>query len=227
MFHPEGPTLLELARQALSSTERGYDLLAPKFDVTPFRTPEAVLGPAREYLRREVAPRRLLDLACGTGAVLEREIADACVGVDVSRGMLRVARVRAPGARLVRADALHPPFRRGFDAVTCFGALGHFRPPEQRVLASAVSGCLVPGGHFVFATARRPSRLSGVYWRSRAFNAAMHVRNALVAPPFVMFYMTFLLPEATRTLEAEGFRVRVVAELPEGLVLVDAVRLEG
>src|SRR5690242_17323879 len=27
MFHPNGPTFLELAVQALSSTERGYDLL--------------------------------------------------------------------------------------------------------------------------------------------------------------------------------------------------------
>ena len=32
MFHPQGPTLWELAVQALSSTERGYDLLAPKFE---------------------------------------------------------------------------------------------------------------------------------------------------------------------------------------------------
>ena len=39
MFHPQGPTFWELARQALSSTQRGYDLLAPKFDFTPFRTP--------------------------------------------------------------------------------------------------------------------------------------------------------------------------------------------
>jgi hypothetical protein len=43
MFHPQGPTFWELARQVLSSTERGYDLLAPKFDFTPFRTPEEIL----------------------------------------------------------------------------------------------------------------------------------------------------------------------------------------
>ena len=43
MFHPQGPTFLELARQALSSTERGYDLLASKFDYTPFRTPNEII----------------------------------------------------------------------------------------------------------------------------------------------------------------------------------------
>jgi hypothetical protein len=36
MFSPEGPSLRELAVQALSSVEGGYDLLAPKFDHTPF-----------------------------------------------------------------------------------------------------------------------------------------------------------------------------------------------
>src|ERR687888_2326849 len=35
-----GPTFFELAKQVLSSTERGYDLLAPKFDLTSFRTPD-------------------------------------------------------------------------------------------------------------------------------------------------------------------------------------------
>ncbi|MEV6184063.1 SAM-dependent methyltransferase, partial [Streptomyces sp. NPDC052015] len=43
MFSPHGPTLRELAVQALSSVEHGYDLLAPKFDHTPFRTPDSVL----------------------------------------------------------------------------------------------------------------------------------------------------------------------------------------
>ena len=43
MFRPGGPTFVELARQALSSVERGYDLLAPKFDLTPFRTHDELL----------------------------------------------------------------------------------------------------------------------------------------------------------------------------------------
>ena len=45
MFHPKGPTLLELTKQALSSTTKGYDLLAEKFEYTPFRTPDILLEP--------------------------------------------------------------------------------------------------------------------------------------------------------------------------------------
>ena len=68
MFHPKGPTFFELAEQALSSTQRGYDLLAPKFDYTPFRTPQAVLDAVGEALRPLVPFAAGLDICCGTGA---------------------------------------------------------------------------------------------------------------------------------------------------------------
>jgi hypothetical protein len=42
VFSPGGPSVRELAVQALSSVEGGYDLLAPKFGCTPFRTPGGV-----------------------------------------------------------------------------------------------------------------------------------------------------------------------------------------
>src|ERR1039458_8699563 len=51
MFSPEGPSVRELAMQALSSVEGGYDLLAPKFDRTPFRTPDGVLDATAGALR--------------------------------------------------------------------------------------------------------------------------------------------------------------------------------
>lgn len=227
MFHSEGPTFWELAREALSSTERGYDLLAPKFDSTPFRTPDEIARAVADYLM-VAPPRRVLDLCCGTGAMLEalRPVAKGpLVGLDFSRGMLGIA--RRTGARLVRANALAPPFREVFDLVTCFSALGHFLPAEHRRLARAVRGCLCPGGRFVFATAEMPARTSSAYWKSRAFNAAMHVRNALWSETFNMYYLTFLLPEAKEILEEEGFEVAVKNVFPEPYdrhFLVDARR---
>jgi len=209
MFHPDGPTFWELARQALSSTERGYDLLAPKFDVTPFRTPEQILRATAVYLRGD-PPVHALDLCCGTGAMLEvlRPLAkETAVGLDFSQGMLRVA--RRTGAPLVGANALAPPFHEAFDLVTCFSALGHFLPSEHEALVRAVRSCLRPGGRFLFATGQMPETTSMGYWISRAFNAAMHVRNAFWSPSFIMYYLTFLLPEARDFLEKEGFEVRV------------------
>lgn len=234
MFHPRGPSFWELARQALSSTEVGYDLLAPKFDVTPFRTPDPILAATSRYLGKR-AFSRALDLCCGTGAVASilRPLAtDLVVGLDFSIGMLRVAgraerpsEGRAP-CGWVRADAVRPPFAAAFDLVTCFSALGHFLPGQHRMLVRSVRDALVAGGRFVFVTGRMPHRFSRAYWLSSAFNAAMHVRNALWSPPFVMYYLTFLLPEARALLEQEGFSVEVVeglfAEPFARLSLVDA-----
>ena len=224
MFHPDGPTFWELARQALSSTEHGYDLIAPKFDVTPFRTPDAILTRAGAYISEYLEPGRALDLCCGTGAVLATLGYEAAVGLDRSRGMLDAARKHAPSATYVRADVLRPPFVGAFDLVTCFSALGHILPADEERFVRAVKSCLRPGGHFVFVTTRMPSMWSRRYWVSRGFNAAMHVRNALWSPPFVMYYLTFLLPEATEHLEDAGFEVRVteMTEMFERLVLVDA-----
>jgi ubiquinone/menaquinone biosynthesis C-methylase UbiE len=230
VFHPEGPTPWELARQALSSTERGYDLLAPKFDFTPFRTPDELIEPFVHYIERtgRPGPERALDLCSGTGAVLEALSSisrTAPVGLDFSQGMLRQARLRGVSSPLVRARAEQPPFQNCFDLVTCAGALGHFRERE-RELVSSVRQMLVPGGRFVFLTARRPQRLSMAFVVSSMFNAAMHVRNALWKPPFVMFYLTLLLDEAAALLGAGGFEVSAAdTEMPppfERTVIVDA-----
>ena len=93
MFHPEGPSVLELTNQWLSSTQRGYDLLAPKFDYTPFRTPDSVLSIVREHIMPFAPLNSLLDLCCGTGAAIQalEGLYDHAVGIDFSRGMLDVA----------------------------------------------------------------------------------------------------------------------------------------
>uniref|UniRef100_UPI001F2EC4CF methyltransferase domain-containing protein n=1 Tax=Streptomyces sp. CC228A TaxID=2898186 RepID=UPI001F2EC4CF len=95
MFTAEGPTLRELTAQALSSVEHGYDLLAPKFDVTPFRTPAAVLESVADVLRPLGPFGAGLDLCCGTGAgtgLLRELCRERVTGVDVSAGMLARAR---------------------------------------------------------------------------------------------------------------------------------------
>ena len=212
MFGPGGPSFRELLQQALSSTDRGYDLLAPKFDVTPFRTPDALLQAARPLLGEDGSVARGLDLCCGTGAglaLLRPLCREGFWGIDRSAGMLAEARRRHPGAILVRGDALDAPLRGRFDLVTCFGAFGHILEHDEPRLVAAVHGLLAPGGRFAFFTAREPNPLNPGVWLARGFNAAMRVRNALISPPFIMYYLTFLLGRATALLEAQGFEVVV------------------
>jgi SAM-dependent methyltransferase len=217
MFHPSGPTLLELARQGLSSTERGYDLLAPKFDFTPFRTPDAIVDAVGEHLRPLAPFGSALDLCCGTGVgvrMLRPLCCERVVGLDFSEGMLAEARRRlgeAPrstgGARVEwkRADALDLAYRDEIDVVTCFGAFGHIPRHEEERFVAGIFRALRPGGRFVFATAHRPRPLSPAWIVGRGYNGLAHLRNLLVRPRFVMFYLTFLLEDASRLLEAAGF----------------------
>jgi hypothetical protein len=58
-------------------------------------------------------------------------------------------------------------------------------------------------------TSYRPPLWSQRYWLARLFNAAMHVRNFLHAPPFIMYYLTFLLPGVETLLRHEGLEVEV------------------
>ena len=216
MFHPKGPTFLELARQALSSTERGYDLLASKFDYTPFRTPDAILESAAQHLRADAPFAAGLDLCCGTGAAM-RMLRPLCrqrvVGIDFSQGMLEVARQRTVDAagtahlEFVRGNVLAMPFERAFDLAVCFGAFGHILRKDEPRFVSEIARVLKPGGRFVFTTFYPPPLWSPEYWLSRSFNAAMRVRNFLHSPPFIMYYLTFLLPQAKGLLEQHGFDV--------------------
>ncbi|GAA2514612.1 class I SAM-dependent methyltransferase [Streptomyces levis] len=211
----------ELAVQALSSVPRGYDLLAPKFDHTPFRTPDAVLDAVESALRPMGPFATGLDLCCGTGAgtgVLTRLCGEHVTGADFSAGMLDVARERirsdGPPVSWVRADARALPFAPAFDLVVSFGAFGHFLPRELPGLFAQVRSVLRPGGRFAFPLVAPPRPGSRGYWALLGFDTVMRVRNALWRPPFVMYYRTFRLGDVRRELVQAGFRVELYA-LPE------------
>ncbi|MFI5756724.1 class I SAM-dependent methyltransferase [Streptomyces sp. NPDC051569] len=235
MFSSQGPTLRELAVQALSSIEHGYDLLAPKFDRTPFRTPDALLD-AVVHAVRPLGPFRTgLDICCGTGAgtgALRRLCEERVVGVDFSAGMLAMAASAlpdapdapdapaapdapgAPGApdpsggpavNWVRADARALPFAPVFDLAASFGAFGHFLPAERPALFARAHAALRPGGLFAFPVPAPPRVGSSLYWALWGFDTAMRLRNLLRRPSFVMYYRTFRLPDVLDELARAGF----------------------
>jgi ubiquinone/menaquinone biosynthesis C-methylase UbiE len=234
MFHPHGPTFWELAEQCLSSTEHGYDLLAPKFDRTPFRTPDEVLNGLARYLGPQRSIDAALDICCGTGAAvgilrpLVRLSQDTTagqrhggrfrqgvVGIDFSRGMLDVARRKFPNrpgeapVEFVQRDVLEMDFREEFDLAITLGSLGHILREDEPRFVERVAAALKPGGRFVFVTTQMPPVWSPRWLLSRGFNTAMRVRNAIRRPPFIMYYLTFLLPRAGQLLQDAGFDVSV------------------
>ncbi|MGV8979131.1 MAG: class I SAM-dependent methyltransferase [Cellulomonas sp.] len=99
----------------------------------------------------------VLDVATGTGLVL-RALRDRCgsdaprmIGVDVSPGMLAVARRALPDAALIEADARSLPLPdASVDLITCVTGL-HLIPDTRAVLDEWVR-VLRPGGAVVTAT---------------------------------------------------------------------------
>jgi ubiquinone/menaquinone biosynthesis C-methylase UbiE len=97
--------------------------------------------PELEALRarlQALPPRSFLDVACGTG-FLTRDLPGDITALDQSASMLRIARERLPGRRLLRGDALHLPFRdAAFGCLVAAHFYGHLDAPSRsRFLAEA------------------------------------------------------------------------------------------
>lgn len=101
----------------------------------------------RRHLRSD--GNRLLDVACGTGRHIEHLKADFQVeGLDISEGLLELARELNPGILFHQGDMIHFELAKRYDVVTClFSSIGYVRTVEN--LRQAI-GCMaqhvVPGG---------------------------------------------------------------------------------
>jgi SAM-dependent methyltransferase len=121
----------------------------------------------RSYIgRHRPLATSLLELGCGTGAILSG-LADslAVTGLDRSPQMLAIAADRVPAARLVRADMTGFRLAATFDVVICvFDTLNHL-PAFDAWLAlfDRVHEHLADGGLFIFDvnTTGRLRRLDG------------------------------------------------------------------
>jgi len=105
------------------------------------------------------AARSVLDIATGTGLVLRSLSAAGRVdwsgseltGIDISEGMLAVARAALPSARFVNADAARLPFEDdSFDLITCVTALHLF--PDASAALLEWRRVLRPRGRVIVAT---------------------------------------------------------------------------
>jgi len=131
-----------------------YDRLSPLWRDWLYRAPLGAFDAAT--VAALPAGGDVLDLGCGTGAVLERLLAlDApfgtYTGFDVSPAMLARARAKlghVPGTRFESLDLrVEPPSDGPFDLVVSAWALEHL--PEPGTLVAAARARLRPGGRLV------------------------------------------------------------------------------
>lgn len=137
----------------MASHAAPYDRLARFYDDI-MDDPRGRVARISELVERyRPDPESLLDLACGTGAVLEHLAwVPRRAGLDASKEMLAEARAKLPGVELFCADMPNFALGRRFDVVTCaFDSINHlldFRHWESTF--SAVADHLTEGGLFVF-----------------------------------------------------------------------------
>jgi SAM-dependent methyltransferase len=108
-----------------------YDRVAARYDDRyAWARYEGVEQALTSFLRTSPRPApAVLEVGCGTGRWVQGLHAARIrpIGVDISRGMLSIARARVVGARLVRARAEALPLLAGsIDRVFCVNALHHF-----------------------------------------------------------------------------------------------------
>ncbi|MDB1088284.1 methyltransferase domain-containing protein [Streptomyces sp. ACA25] len=116
-----------------------------------------VHGEARFCDALLVPGSRLLDAGCGTGRVAVRlaELGHHCVGVDVDRSMLAVARRTAPDLPwlhrdLRELDAADPALQQGFDLVVAAGnVVPLLAPGTGPEVIRRLAALLLPGGLLV------------------------------------------------------------------------------
>ena len=123
-----------------------------------------------------------LEVGCGTGhwlAAVETRV-PLLAGVEPAAGMLALARVAAPGARLVRARAEQLPWRDAtFDRVVCINALHHFAD-RMRFFVEA-RRILRPGGA-VMSIGKDPHADRDAWWVYDFFPETLDIDRQRFAP---------------------------------------------
>ncbi|MEW1681716.1 methyltransferase domain-containing protein [Streptomyces sp. NPDC093594] len=134
---------------------RGYDALARRYDEaydsdTKYGSWVAELN----SLLRDGSS--VLDLGCGSGVPVARDIASAghrVMGIDISRAQISRAERFVPGAHFAQADATALDFPPGsFDAVVALYVLIHVPLEQQLRLLERIASWLRPGGLLLCST---------------------------------------------------------------------------
>ena len=107
------------------------------------------------WLRQKLfQPRTALDLGCGTGVLCRilHESGIHCTGMDLSAGMIQIARQSDPDSIYEVANMITYRPDTQFDLVTCTGdALNHIRLLSDLLrIFQNVYEYTAPGGYFIF-----------------------------------------------------------------------------
>jgi len=214
-----------------------YDSIATTYDASRFANSYGAFIDAQErkILSRflEGAGRNVVELACGTGRLLNY----ASVGVDASNEMLREAAKKYPDKQLLQAPAHQLPFDSGsVDAVYCFHLVMHLDVDYLKAVFAEFSRILRPGGALIFdfpsATRRRLARRNQGGWHGNSSFSVASVSRLipsdlhLVSSTGIMLAPVHILPSAIRkaTLPVDSLMCRTFLKYLASYLVVKFVK---
>jgi SAM-dependent methyltransferase len=130
-----------------------YDLLAKFYDRLMSDSSLRSKQVMRCIERYDPTASSLLELGCGTGAVLYGLSAvGPLAGMDISPNMLDLARARLPGAEFIQGDISSFDLERRFDVIVCtYDVLNHLAEFNRWISCFACAWKhLTEGGLFIF-----------------------------------------------------------------------------
>lgn len=153
----------------------------------------------------DLAGRRLLDVACGTGelAAAAARRGASSEGIDFAVTMIEKAIAQYPDVRFREGDAEQLPYRgSSFDAVVCSFGLLHFQNPESAI--ADARRVLKPGGRYAFTVWCNPDQ-GGEFFKLVMGAVQRHGTLDVPLPPAPPIFRFSDFDECRRALTAAGF----------------------
>jgi len=186
--------------------KEGYDKVSKAYRSEDFDYENSGYKTFLAWLEPKLAPgSRVLDLGCGIGIPVARELARQfnVYGVDISPVQVERARQLIPQTEFQCADITEldfPPDR--FEAVVAFFSIIHIPVEEQPTLFDAITSWLSPGGYLLATVGSKAWTGTEPDWRG--------VEGATM-------YWSHSDPETYRRwLSERGFEIVEEGFLPEG-----------
>lgn len=126
-----------------------FDKLASEWDDYNTRNEEVIAEILSKGGMKEGV--KVLDVACGTGVLFSdyQKFDAEITGIDISENMVKTAREKFPGVRIICSDVTDFSFEEKFDVIMIYNAFPHFDEPEK--LIENLTKALSPNGRLSIA----------------------------------------------------------------------------
>lgn len=125
---------------------------------------------------RNVSPRRLLDLGCGTGAPIATFLAErgmAVTGVDGASAMVELFRETLPHAAVHHADMRTLDLGAKYDAILAWNSFFHLSPDDQRAMFPVFARHAASNAALMFTTGTSAGEVWGTVGGASVYHSSL------------------------------------------------------